>query len=334
MKEEQYDLNTVVLITGAAGFIGFNLSRFILNKGISVIGIDNLNSYYDISLKKNRLKILEDYGNFIFIKCNIANKDEINKIFAKHLPNVVINLAAQAGVRYSITNPDEYVQSNIIGFFNIIECCRKTNVNHLIYASSSSVYGDNKKVPFSEKDKVDNPSSFYAATKKANELMAYSYSHLYNIPSTGLRFFTVYGPYGRPDMAYFTFTKAILEDKPIKIFNNGNLFRDFTYIDDILSGIDKIIYNPPKEDELGNRHKIYNIGNNKPVKILDFISIIEKSIGKEAIKEYYPMQDGDVFCTYADIMELNRDFGYVPETNIDIGIPKFVKWYKNYYNIK
>lgn len=321
----------VVLITGAAGFIGFHTSKLLLNKNITVIGFDNLNDYYDITLKEERIRILKKNNNFIYIHGNISNRNEIEIVFKTYHPNIILNLAAQAGVRYSITNPETYIQSNIIGFFNILECCRKFEVDHLIYASSSSVYGSNINGPFSEKDKVDRPNSLYAATKKSNELMAYSYSQLYNIPATGLRFFTVYGPYGRPDMAYFMFTKSIIQREPIKIFNNGELYRDFTYIDDIVQGIERVMTKPPQKDEIGAKHKVYNIGNNKPIKLLDFINIIEEYIGIEAIKEYCPMQKGDVLYTYADIEELNRDFGFRPLTSIEEGIPKFIDWYNTFY---
>lgn len=321
------------LITGAAGFIGFHLSQRLLEQGFSVIGFDNLNDYYDVNLKLSRLEILKNFDNFIFIEAHLANKDEVENIFNTYHPNIVINLAAQAGVRYSIENPEAYIQSNIVGFFNILEACRHNKVDHLVYASSSSVYGANKKIPFSTEDKVDKPVSLYAATKKSNELMAYTYSHLYGIPATGLRFFTVYGPYGRPDMAYYSFTKAILEDKPIKVFNNGDMYRDFTYIDDIVTGIASILPNPPQEDENGVRYKVYNIGNNKPEKLMDFIQTLERCLGKEAIKEYYPMQPGDVYQTYADVTDLMNDFDFKPDTTIEVGLAKFVEWYREYYKI-
>jgi len=282
-------------------------------------------------LKYKRLEILKNYKKFFFIKIDLSDKKELNKVFTEFCPDIVINLAAQAGVRHSIKNPDVYIQSNIIGFLNILEACRHYKVKHLVYASSSSVYGSNKKIPFSTVDKVDTPVSLYAATKKSNELMAYTYSHLYGIPSTGLRFFTVYGPYGRPDMAYFSFTKAIIEGKPIKIFNNGDMYRDFTYIDDIVNGIKKIIFNPPKFDENNVRYKIYNIGNNKPEKLIDFIEMLEKSLGKKALKEYLPMQAGDVYQTFADITDLVNDFGFRPGTPIDVGLNKFTTWYIDNY---
>lgn len=329
---QELDMTKIVLITGASGFIGYHLSKALLEKGNTIIGFDNMNDYYQESLKTSRLAILKEFPNFTFMKGDIYIKNEIDNVFLKYHPNIVVNLAAQAGVRYSIENPEAYIQSNIVGFFNILECCRVYGVEHLMYASSSSVYGGNNKIPFSEEDKVDRPVSLYAATKKTDELMAYSYSHLYKIPTTGLRFFTVYGPYGRPDMAYYLFTKAIFNNQPIKIFNNGDMYRDFTYIDDIVSGIEKMLCNPPREDELGSKYKIYNIGNNNPVKLMDFIKAIEKNVGKEGIKENYPMQKGDVYRTFADITELVNDFDFKPSTQIDEGIAKFVEWYRQFYN--
>jgi UDP-glucuronate 4-epimerase len=321
------------LITGGAGFIGFHLSRKLLEKGTKVIGFDNLNDYYDVNLKHKRLELLNGFEKFSFNKGDLANKEEVDKLFAKYHPDIVVNLGAQAGVRYSIENPDAYIQSNVVGFFNILEACRHNNVYHLVYASSSSVYGANKKIPFSTEDKVDKPVSLYAATKRSNELMAYTYSHLYGIPATGLRFFTVYGPYGRPDMAYFSFTKAILEGKPIKVFNNGDMYRDFTYIDDIVTGIVNIMPSPPQKDENGAPYKLYNIGNNKPEKLMDFIQTLEYCLGKEATKEYYPMQAGDVYQTYADVTDLMNDFDFKPDTPISVGLAKFVEWYREYYKI-
>ncbi|NLJ71759.1 MAG: NAD-dependent epimerase/dehydratase family protein [Syntrophomonadaceae bacterium] len=321
------------LITGVAGFIGYHLAEKMLELGMTVIGLDNLNDYYDVNLKRSRLDILGGFDNFNFFKGDIADKVKVGSLFKKYNFDIVINLAAQAGVRYSIENPDVYIQANIIGFYNILEACRYNKVEHLVYASSSSVYGANKKTPFSTEDMVDKPVSLYAATKKSNELMAYTYSHLYNIPTTGLRFFTVYGPYGRPDMAYFSFTRAILENKPIKIFNNGDMYRDFTYIDDIITGIINILPKPPQEDETGAPYKLYNIGNNRPEKLMDFIHTLEKCLGKEAIKEYHPMQAGDVYQTYADVADLMKDFNFKPDTPIDIGLGKFVEWYREYYEI-
>jgi len=330
---KQLSIDNTYLITGGAGFIGFHLSKALLEKGCGVIGFDNLNSYYDVNLKQSRLEILGGYEKFCFIKGDLANKDEVEEVFNTYHPDIVVNLGAQAGVRYSIENPDAYVQSNIIGFFNILEACRYNKVEHLVYASSSSVYGANKKIPFSTEDKVDKPVSLYAATKKSNELMAYTYSHLYGIPATGLRFFTVYGPFGRPDMAYYSFTKSILEGKSIKVFNNGDMYRDFTYIDDIVTGIVNILPSSPQKDENGVPHKLYNIGNNKPEKLIDFIQTLEQCLGKEAIKEYYPMQPGDVYQTYADVSQLMTDFDFKPDTPISVGLAKFVEWYRDYYKV-
>lgn len=328
------DLTKLYFITGAAGFIGFHLSKMLLEQGAAVVGFDNINDYYDTKLKISRLNILEKYNNFTFIKGDLADKQAIDNLFREFKPQIVVNLAAQAGVRYSIEKPEAYINSNIIGFFNILEACRHSRVEHLVYASSSSVYGANQKVPFSTYDKTDSPVSLYAATKKSNELMAYTYSHLYGIPTTGLRFFTVYGPFGRPDMAYYSFTKAIMECRPITIFNNGDMYRDFTYIDDIVKGIEHILCNPPETDDNKAKYKIYNIGNNKPVKIMEYIEILENCIGKKAIKEYLPMQPGDVYQTYADICDLEEDFNFVPSTTIEIGLSRFVEWYKSIYNNK
>lgn len=318
-----------ILVTGAAGFIGFHLSKRLLDEGKKVIGFDNMNPYYDVRLKKSRLNILKEYDNFIFIKGDLADKEAVNRIFEQDQPEIVINLAAQAGVRYSIENPDAYIESNIIGFFNILEACRYHKPKHLIYASSSSVYGANKKVPFSTEDKTDQPVSLYAATKKSNELLAYAYSKLYSIPSTGLRFFTVYGPYGRPDMAYYSFTEKIIKGEPIKVFNNGDMYRDFTYIDDIVEGIFRLLEFIPREDENNVQYKVYNIGNNHPEKLMDFIEILEECIGKKAIKEYYPMQPGDVYQTFADVGDLMEDVGFKPGTGMKDGIEKFVNWAKH-----
>lgn len=319
-----------VILTGAAGFIGSHLAKRLLETGVEVVGIDNINDYYDVSLKYHRLSLLEEYENFTFIRCDISNKDELNRIFEEHKADVVINLAAQAGVRYSIENPQVYIDSNVIGFFNVLEACRNNPVKHLVYASSSSVYGNSDKVPFSVDDRVDNPISLYAATKKSNELMAYTYSHLFGIPATGLRFFTVYGPAGRPDMAYFSFTKKILAGEPIKLFNYGELERDFTYVDDIVEGIMNIIPTVPEERN-GARAKVYNIGNNKPVALKEFVAAIEEAIGVKAKIEYLPMQPGDVYRTYADISELEKDFGFKPQTDIRTGLKRFAEWYKEYY---
>ena len=325
------DNSKTYFVTGGAGFIGFHLSKSLLQKGAKVIGIDNMNDYYEVSLKEDRLAILKEYKDFQFIKADIADKEAIFKLFETYKPQIVVNLAAQAGVRYSIDNPDAYVQSNLVGFFNILEACRHYPVEHLVFASSSSVYGGNKKVPFSTEDKVDMPVSLYAATKKSNELMAYSYSKLYQIPLTGLRFFTVYGPMGRPDMAYFKFAKKIMAGEPIQIYNNGDMHRDFTYIDDIVKGVENILCNPPAKDENEAAYKIYNIGNNKPEKLMDYIATLEKCLGKEAKKEYLPMQPGDVYETYADVSELMKDYDFKPSTTIEEGLFRFAKWFKEYY---
>ena len=333
-----------ILITGAAGFIGYHLSKQLCESNYEVIGIDNMNNYYDVKLKIDRLKKLQDYQNFKFEKIDLVEKDSLFKLFEKEKFQYVINLAAQAGVRYSIENPFAYIDSNINGFINILEACRNYPVKHLIYASSSSVYGANVKQPFSENDNVDHPVSLYAATKKSNELMAHTYSDLYKIPTTGLRFFTVYGPLGRPDMAYYSFTKAILEGKEINVFNNGNLERDFTYIDDIVNAIEKLLDKIPSETPNWDRvkaepstsfapYRIFNIGNNHPVKLMDFISVLEKKLGKNAKKKFLPMQPGDVYSTYADISKLSELIGYQPRTSIEEGLDKFVKWYYNYYKI-
>ena len=335
-------------ITGSAGFIGSNLAKRILTdeKDVMVIGLDNMNNYYDVKIKEWRVAQLNKYDNFKFIKGDLADKETVENIFKKYHPNIVVNLAAQAGVRYSITNPDAYIQSNLIGFYNILECCRNYPVEHLVYASSSSVYGSNKKVPYSTDDKVDNPVSLYAATKKSNELMAHSYSKLYNIPSTGLRFFTVYGPAGRPDMAYFGFTNKLINGETIKIFNYGNCERDFTYIDDIVEGIVRVMKKAPEkrngEDGLPiPPYKIYNIGNSHPENLLDFVQILQEELIRagvlpknydfEAHKELVPMQAGDVPITFADTTPLERDFGFKPSTTLRDGLRKFAEWYKEFY---
>jgi len=334
-----------ILITGAAGFIGFHLSKKLLDESCQVIGIDNLNDYYDPSLKVSRLEILNNYGNFNFHKVDLKDKVAVDHIFETYKPTVVINLAAQAGVRYSIENPYAYVDSNLIGFMNILEACRNYPVKHLLYASSSSVYGGNKVAPFSTNHNVDHPVSLYAATKKSNELMAHTYSHLYGIPTTGLRFFTVYGPYGRPDMAYFSFVKDILAGKSIKVFNHGKMERDFTYIDDIVEGIVKLIDKAPvankewdeSKDDLSSSfapYKIYNIGNSNPVKLMRFINALESALGKEAEKVYMGMQLGDVLRTYADVSDLERDINFKPSTSIEDGLQKFVEWYLEYYKVE
>lgn len=322
------------LVTGAAGFIGYYLSKSLLDDGCCVVGIDNLNEYYDVSLKEERLSRLDGYENFKFIKGDISQKDLIFDVFEKGQFDVVVNLAAQAGVRYSITNPDVYIQSNIIGFYNILEACRHYPVEHLLYASSSSVYGNQEKTPFAVEDDVSKPISLYAATKKTDELMAYTYSHLYKIPTTGLRFFTVYGPMGRPDMAYFSFTDKMVNGDTIRVFNNGDLKRDFTYIDDIITGIRGLIPCVPDGDD---PYEIYNIGNNKPENLLRFIEVLEEALLKEEVidspakKEFLPMQKGDVYQTYADVTPLVKRVGFKPETSIEKGLSEFAKWYKEYY---
>ena len=324
------EASKVYLVTGAAGFIGFHLARRLLALGCTVIAVDNLNDYYEVSLKDERLRLLA-CERFTFYRTDLANYSELDSIFKRHGIEYVINLAAQAGVRYSIDNPYAYLQSNLVGFLNILELCRHHEVKHLVYASSSSVYGLNSKIPYSTTDKVDNPVSLYAATKKSNELMAHAYTHLYHIPSTGLRFFTVYGPYGRPDMAYFSFSKRIMEEKSIKVFNKGDMWRDFTYIDDIIAALERIIPNPPKANEFGDQYKVYNIGNNKPVRLSRFVEILEHCLGKEATKEYLPMQDGDVYQTYADVTDLIADFDFKPDTTLEQGLENFVSWFKPYY---
>lgn len=345
-----------VLVTGAAGFIGSFLSERLLSdfEDICVIGFDSVNDYYDIRLKESRLEKLQKHRNFIFIKANLADKDKVSEVFREYSPQIVVNLAAQAGVRYSITNPDAYIESNIIGFYNILEACRHsyddgaTPVEHLVYASSSSVYGSNKKVPYSTDDKVDNPVSLYAATKKSDELMAHAYSKLYNIPSTGLRFFTVYGPAGRPDMAYFGFTNKLLRGETIRIFNYGNCKRDFTYIDDIVEGVVRVMQGAPerKDGEDGlpvPPYAVYNIGNQNPENLLDFVDILQQELiaagvlpndyDFEAHKQLVPMQPGDVPVTYADTTPLERDYGYKPSTDLRTGLRNFARWYKDFYKI-
>ncbi len=328
-----FDPNKKYLITGGAGFIGYFLSKSLLEKGAEIIGFDNLNNYYNTSLKHARLEELLKYPKYKFIKGDLSNETEINELFKNYNPKIIINLGAQAGVRYSITNPKEYINSNLVGFFNILEACRNNNIEHLIFASSSSVYGGNTKIPFSVSDMVNKPESLYAATKASNELMAYSYSKLYGIKSTGLRFFTVYGPFGRPDMAYFKFALKMVKNEPIQVFNNGDMWRDFTYIDDIVNGIVNTLNNPPEKNERGVYFKVYNIGNNKPEKLMDFISTLEDCLGIKAKKEFLPMQPGDVYQTYADVDDLIEDFGFKPETSIKEGICKFTEWFKKYYNL-
>lgn len=329
MKE--LDPSKTYLITGGAGFIGFHLSKSLLEKGARVIGFDNMNDYYDVRLKEDRLAKLYYYDNYSFVRGDLSDNADVFRVFQEYHPNIVVNLGAQAGVRYSIDNPSAYMESNMMGFFHILEGCRYFPVEHLVYASSSSVYGGNEKVPFSTEDKVDEPVSLYAATKKSNELMAHAYSKLFAIPVTGLRFFTVYGPFGRPDMAYFKFTKKILAGEPIQVYNRGDMMRDFTYIDDIVRGVENILCNPPEKNEKGAFYKLYNIGNNKPVKLMDYIETLERCLGMEAKKEYLPMQPGDVYQTYADVTDLMRDYDFKPETSIEEGLQKFVDWYREYY---
>jgi UDP-glucuronate 4-epimerase len=333
-----------ILVTGTAGFIGFHLANKLVELGIEVIGIDNINDYYSTDLKYARLaeagisdeaknwhqKVSSSKNsNYSFIRMNLEDKQQLDELFKTEKFDMVCNLAAQAGVRYSIENPQAYIDSNIIGFINILEACRHNEIKHLVYASSSSVYGNSSKMPLSVDDRVDNPISLYAATKKSNELMAHTYSHLFGIPTTGLRFFTVYGPWGRPDMAYFSFTKDILSGTPIKVFNQGDLYRDFTYVDDIVEGIIKIMNGAPTSTP---PYKVHNIGNASPVKLMDFIETIERALGQEAKKEFYPMQPGDVYKTFADVSELEKDFGYSPDTSLKKGIGEFVKWYSSFYN--
>jgi len=324
-----------ILVTGAAGFIGYHLSKKLAERGDEVIGIDNLNTYYDVHLKEGRLNALNKLQNFQFALLDIIDREKLNILFKANKFDVVVNLAAQAGVRYSLTNPHAYMDTNIAGFCNILEACRHNEVNNLVYASSSSVYGANKKQPFSESDNVDHPVSLYAASKKANELMAYTYSSLYELPTTGLRFFTVYGPWGRPDMALFKFTKNIIEDQPIDVYNHGDMIRDFTYIDDIINGLLPTIDNPatPKPETNDTPYRIYNIGSSNPVPLNTFIEAIEEALGKKAERNLMPMQDGDVPATFADTSALSRDFQYQPKTSIDEGINLFVEWYRSYYSV-
>jgi UDP-glucuronate 4-epimerase len=346
-----------ILITGTAGFIGFHLANYLIKRGDDVVGLDSINDYYDVNLKYNRLQTVginkenieynklvssSKHANYSFIQLQLEDKENLEKLFAGQQFDKVCNLAAQAGVRYSLTNPDAYLNSNIVGFLNILECCRHNKVKHLAYASSSSVYGLNGKSPFATSDNVDHPISLYAASKKSNELMAHTYSHLFKVPTTGLRFFTVYGPWGRPDMALFLFTKAILENKPIQVFNNGNMVRDFTYIADIVEGVVRVIDNPPAGNPLWDAahpdpststapYKVYNIGNNNPVRLMDFIEAIEEALGKKAEKQLLPMQPGDVASTCADVEDLVRDLHYKPDTKVGEGIKNFIEWYRAYY---
>lgn len=350
--------NSKILVTGGAGFIGFHLAKRLLERGDTVVGIDNINDYYDVNLKYTRLaetgisreaenwhtKVQSTkYENYSFVRMNLEDREQLDQLFETEKFDKVCNLAAQAGVRYSLENPHAYINSNIVGFINILEACRHHNIKHLAYASSSSVYGNNTKMPLSTSDNVDHPISLYAATKKSNELMAHTYSHLFGLPTTGLRFFTVYGPWGRPDMALFLFTKAILEDKPIQVFNNGNMVRDFTYVDDIVEGVIRVIDNPPKISDkkeidvsISNTapYKVYNIGNSSPVQLMEYIGSLEKKLNKEAVKEYLPMQPGDVPKTEASVTDLMEDLGYKPSTPIEKGIESFIDWYKLYFEVK
>jgi UDP-glucuronate 4-epimerase len=344
-----------ILVTGTAGFIGFHLAKRLLERGDTVVGIDNINDYYDINLKYARLaetgipreavkwhtKVQSTkYPNYSFVRMNLEDREQLNQLCEQEKFDKVCNLAAQAGVRYSLENPHAYINSNIVGFINILEACRHHNIKHLAYASSSSVYGNNTKMPLSTSDNVDHPISLYAATKKSNELMAHTYSHLFSLPTTGLRFFTVYGPWGRPDMALFLFTKAILEDKPIKVFNNGNMVRDFTYVDDIVEGVTRVIDNPPSKSspsgelEGASPYKIYNIGNSSPVQLMEYIGAIEQTLNKKAEKEFLPMQQGDVPKTEADVADLMENLNYKPETPVQTGINQFIDWYKSYFGIQ
>jgi len=333
------------LVTGAAGFIGFHLAKRLLDNGCQVIGLDNMNPYYDVALKEARLVELKKEANFEFAEADLSDRRQLEDLFAQQELDVVVNLAAQAGVRYSLENPYAYVDSNLVGFVNLLECCRHNKLKHLVFASSSSVYGANTQMPFSIHHNVDHPVSLYAATKKANELMAHTYSHLYRLPCTGLRFFTVYGPWGRPDMALFLFTRAILEDKPIKVFNHGKMQRDFTYIDDIIEGVVRVMgrlpeANPkwsgdtPDPGTSSAPYKIYNIGNNHPVELIQFIEVVETALGKRAKKEFMDLQPGDVVATYADVDDLMEDVGFKPATPIEVGVKRFVEWFKDFYGIR
>ena len=343
-KTENKDRSTTskILVTGAAGFIGFHLCQRLLERGDAVVGLDNLNDYYEVSLKENRLKNLTENENFTFVKCDLADRAGIEQLFAGTRFDAVVNLAAQAGVRYSLINPRAYVDANLVGFMNILEGCRQQQVGHLVYASSSSVYGANTRMPFSVHDNVDHPVSLYAASKKANELMAHTYAHLYGLPCTGLRFFTVYGPWGRPDMALFLFSKAILAGRPIDVFNHGHMRRDFTYIDDIVEGVVRVTDQParpnpqwsgdaPDPGTSAAPYRLYNIGNNNPVELMHLIETLEQALGKAAVKNFMPIQPGDVPATWANVDDLSRDVGFRPATTIEEGVAKFVEWYKGYY---
>ena len=334
-----------VLVTGAAGFIGMHVAQRLLARGDEVVGVDNLNAYYDVALKQARLDLLAQHSGFRFVRLDIADTDAVGKLFRREGFQRVAHLAAQAGIRYSLDNPQAYVQSNLVGFVNVLEGCRYATVEHLVYASSSSIYGGNKKMPFSEHDNVDHPISLYAATKKSNELMAHTYSHLFGLPTTGLRFFTVFGPWGRPDMSYFKFTKAILEGRPIEVFNHGKMQRDFTYVDDIVEGVVRVLDRPPRaQPDFDAMHpdpasssapfRIYNIGSHRPVDLMTFIKVLEGALGREAEKELLPLQDGDVVATYAQTEALQAAIGFVPATSITEGIGRFVDWYRSYYRVE
>jgi UDP-glucuronate 4-epimerase len=342
MKSSPRKTQNKILVTGAAGFIGFHLTKLLLEQGREVVGLDNLNDYYDVSLKEARLRMLEAYPGFRMLRASLDDRPLMEDIFRRERFDLVVNLAAQAGVRYSLQNPQAYITSNITGFMNVLEGCRHNNVKHLLYASSSSVYGANTSVPFSEHHTTDHPVSLYAATKKSNELMAHTYAHLFGLPTTGLRFFTVYGPWGRPDMAYFSFTKAILEGRTIDVYNHGRMQRDFTYIDDIVDGIVRVLEQPPQPDPDWNAatpdpasssapYRIYNIGNNRPVELGRFIEVLEECLHKKASKNMQPLQPGDVLSTCADINDLMRDAGFKPSTPIETGLGRFVEWYRGYY---
>ncbi len=331
-------------MTGAAGFIGAHLAKKIIDGGSQVVGLDNLNDYYDPQLKRDRMASLAEGDNFTHVNAELSDRAQMEKLFSDYSFDAVVNLAAQAGVRYSLINPHSYVDTNLVGFVNLLEGCRHSGVKHFVYASSSSVYGANTKMPFTVHDNIDHPVSLYAASKKANELMAHTYSHLFNLPTTGLRFFTVYGPWGRPDMALFLFTKAILEDKPINVFNNGNMERDFTYIDDIVEGVYRVIHKVPQGNPNWSGdapdpatsycpYRVYNIGNNNKEKLMHYIEVLEESLGKKAEKNYMPMQPGDVPATYANVDDLVKDFNYKPDTSLEYGVGKFVEWYKDYYSV-
>ncbi|MFZ3589011.1 NAD-dependent epimerase [Bacillus sp. DJP31] len=332
-----------ILVTGAAGFVGFHLARRLLQEGNEVVGLDNVNPYYDVQLKRDRLHILAEFPSFSFHELDIINPQELDRLFHENQIKTVYHLAAQAGVRYSLENPRTYIDSNIVGFTNVLEACRNNNIEHLLYASSSSVYGANRKIPFSTTDPVNHPVSLYAATKKANELLAHTYSHLYQLPTTGMRLFTVYGPWGRPDMAYYSFTKAILEGKPIQVFNRGEMRRDFTYVDDIVEAMVRLKNHIPEPDSFWDAtnptpdtsyapYQLYNIGNQEPVKLLTFINLLEELIGKKAIITFLPMQNGDVVETFADVSKLKEKIDYQPSTSLERGLDEFVTWYKNYYH--